>query len=173
MSIPLRSKAEKMFNYEEEMKELLKYGLIVDMASSQSLNRAGYGLYEKKEYAEAARFFREAAYVDISNVYAHYNLACSLSLLKDGLSKKFGRRKDLLGNGEAEALVKTYKLYNDIFEFEYGPVNENHAEVMIYDELYDHLTLAVLQSEVYISKSQKDEDLKFVQKQQRFFLGGS
>jgi hypothetical protein len=160
-----RMREEQLALLEESMRQ---YGLTADIKDSQSLNSAGYGLYEKKKYAEAVRFFREAAYTDITNVYAHYNLACSLSLLKDDLSKKFGRRKDLLGNGEAEALVKTYKLYNDIFEFEYGPVNENHAEVMIYDELYDHLTLAVLQSEVYISKSQEDEDLKFVQKQQRF-----
>jgi hypothetical protein len=46
---------------------MVQYGLEVDMGNSRSLNSAGYGLYEKKNYAGAVRFFREAAYVDISN----------------------------------------------------------------------------------------------------------
>jgi tetratricopeptide (TPR) repeat protein len=85
---------ERMRSEQLELLEasVTRYGLTVDMKNSQSLNSAGYALYERKDYAGAIQFFREAAYVDISNVYTHYNLACSLSLLRDSNGRIPGRR---------------------------------------------------------------------------------
>jgi hypothetical protein len=59
-----RIRDEQMPLLEESIQE---NGLSVDIKNSQPLNRAGYGLYEKKAYAEAVRFFREAAYIDPEN----------------------------------------------------------------------------------------------------------
>jgi tetratricopeptide (TPR) repeat protein len=68
---------------------ILKYKLEVDASDSRSLNNAGYNLYEKKDYIGAVRFFREAVYVDPANVYAHYNLACCLSLTNPSIDSGY------------------------------------------------------------------------------------
>jgi hypothetical protein len=162
-----------IYRYErmrEEQLDLLvasvtQYGLTVDMTSSQSLNSAGYGLYEKKDYAGAARFFREAAYVDINNVYAHYNLACSLSLLRDSIWADPEARMDYFNayyNYDYFTSDK-YNIYPVPTSFYNTPGDE-----LCRDEIYDHLTLAFLRDRTYIKKSMIDKDLRGIHNHLRF-----
>jgi hypothetical protein len=143
-----------------------QYGLRVDMADSQSLNRAGYGLYEKKDYAGAVRFFREAAYINPANVYPHYNLACSLSLLRDSI----------WADPEAE-MGYFNAFYNyDYFLYEYNlypaPASSYNTpgDELCRDEIYDHVTLTFLQDMSYLTKAPLDKDLSSIHNQLRFKL---
>jgi hypothetical protein len=53
---------------------------IID-AQSMQLNRDGYTAYSKKDYETAVSKFEAAIKKDYANCFAHYNLACTLSLL--------------------------------------------------------------------------------------------
>ncbi len=137
-------------NRNEQLVLLDKYievkGITVNRRSSESLNSAGFAAYEKKEYVDAVRFFREAMFYNATNRYAHYNLACCLSLL-------------LSQNGDNENAIKTYNLY---------PSNSASVQTMLYDELYDNLAATFELSETHIEKSQTDSDLLFIRNQERF-----
>jgi hypothetical protein len=175
-NIPIKETPEYhsfIYRYERMREEQLplleanigEYGLTVDMKNSQSLNSAGYGLYEKKDYAGAARFFREAAYVDISNVYAHYNLACSLSLLRDSIW------------ADPSAEMDYFNAYYNYDFFSQDKYNLYPSPISLYnipgdelcrDEIYDHLTLAFLQNRTYIETSLIDKDLRGIHNHLRF-----
>ena len=49
---------------------------------ANQLNTAGYRCYKEKKYAEAASLFGAAAAADDDLALAHYNLACTLALLR-------------------------------------------------------------------------------------------
>lgn len=148
------------------LKEYIKNnGISVDITNSESLNREGYKIYGKRDYIGAIRFFREAAYLDPTNVYPHYNLACCLSLLKSQLSKEYGKVTGTNSYNENNDLIKKYKLY---FDDKNGISNESFPRTMLYDELYDNLTLTFLLSKEHIQKSQNDSDLIFIRNQERF-----
>jgi tetratricopeptide (TPR) repeat protein len=49
--------------------------------SSKQLNNQGYELYKGKKYSEALKYFDYSIKKDNSNYLAHYNYACTLSLL--------------------------------------------------------------------------------------------
>lgn len=49
---------------------------------SIELNTLGYRAYQSGDLTEAARLFREAVEADDDNALAHYNLACTLALLR-------------------------------------------------------------------------------------------
>jgi len=51
---------------------------------SLELNRRGFALYEKRDFAGAAGLFTRALAVDGGNVFARYNLACVLALAWGG-----------------------------------------------------------------------------------------
>jgi hypothetical protein len=96
-------------------------------------------------------------------VYAHYNLACTLSLIKESLRKRIEKDEWKHLDSEEWLLINEYKLYMKGFF-----ANETYAVVMLGDEIYDHLTLTFLQNKDYIEKSRNDFDLQFIQKQTRF-----
>ncbi len=50
--------------------------------TSGDLNNAGFRLYQAKKYPEALEFFNKAIEADGRNSMAHYNLACTLGLLR-------------------------------------------------------------------------------------------
>lgn len=50
--------------------------------SAKVLNTKGYRLHKQKEYAQAARKFRSAIDANPRYAVAHYNLACTLALLR-------------------------------------------------------------------------------------------
>lgn len=50
---------------------------------SRSLNSAGMALYRKGDLASATESFRKAIDADSSNYLAHYNLACTLCLIRE------------------------------------------------------------------------------------------
>jgi hypothetical protein len=137
------------------------------MANSQSLNSAGYGLYEKKEYAEAVRFFREAAYVDPANAYPHYNLACTLSLIRDSIwADPAGQmRYDNIYNKDYYADV--YQLYEPESNYNYYAHQPRNDE-LCRNELFEHLTLSCLQNRNYLKKAPVDPDLAGVRNTLRF-----
>lgn len=56
-------------------------------AESAALNAQGMDFYDTGDYARAADFFRRAAAVDENNYLAHYNLACTLTLMEDNLKE--------------------------------------------------------------------------------------
>jgi hypothetical protein len=139
--------------------------LNVDMTSSQSLNSAGYGLYERKDYANAIRFFREAAYVDPSNVYPHYNLACSLSLIRDSIwadPKKEMSYDTIVWDKDYYA--DTYQLY----EPEYTYYDQPKSDEVCRQEIFDHLALACLLDRQYLTKAPADRDLAGLHNTLRF-----
>jgi hypothetical protein len=173
--IPIKETPEYhsfIYRYErmrEEQLDLLvasvtQYGLTVDMTSSQSLNSAGYGLYEKKDYAGAVRFFREAAYVDINNVYAHYNLACSLSLLRDSIWADPEARMDYHHNFNADYYAVKYRLYEPDDNYFCQADNDEICR----NEIFEHLALACLQDRQYLAKAPADPDLVGVSNTLRF-----
>jgi hypothetical protein len=143
---------------------MAQYGLQVDKANSQSLNRAGYALYEKKDYAGAVRFFREAAYVDPSNVYAHYNLACSLSLIRDSIWADPENNMDYHHPFHNDYYVEQYAIY----ESTEGYFETFDNDEICRNEIFDHLTLTLLQNKEYIEKASHDQDLAGVQQFVRF-----
>ncbi len=51
---------------------------------SMEANRLGFLAYQKKDYAKAIGHFNEAIAIDQTNMFAHFNLACSLSLANGG-----------------------------------------------------------------------------------------
>ncbi len=118
----------------------------VNTTNSDALNSAGFDVYEKKDYVNAIRFFREAAYLNSDYTFPHYNLACCLSLL---LAQS---------NGNNEAIAR-YNLY---------PSNAASQEQMMEDELYDNLGITFHLSKEHIEKSQSDSDLAFIRSQERF-----
>jgi hypothetical protein len=142
-----------------------QYGLAVDTASSQSLNRAGYGLYVRKDYANAVRFFREAAYVDPNNVYPHYNLACSLSLLRDSIwadPEKEMRYDTIIWDKDYYA--DTYQLYEPDGMYYDQPKSDEICR----QEIFDHLALACLLDRRYPEKAPADRDLAGLRDTLRF-----
>jgi hypothetical protein len=139
----------------------IKNNIAVDIQNSESLNSAGFGLYERKEYAEAIRFFREAAYLDPTNVYAHYNLACTLSLLRDSIWADPESDINYFEYVYAELYRGKYNLYN---KDRYASMHDEICR----DEIYDHLTLAILQSERYLEKAPADSDLNGIHNHLRF-----
>jgi tetratricopeptide (TPR) repeat protein len=50
--------------------------------SARELNTEGYRLYQQKRYAEAMELFRKATEADSKYALAHYNLACTLAILR-------------------------------------------------------------------------------------------
>jgi hypothetical protein len=143
---------------------IAQYGLSVDMKDSQSLNSAGYGLYERKDYANAIRFFREAAYVDPSNVYPHYNLACSLSLIRDSIWADPEAEMDYHHDRNQDYYAIKYHLYEP---------DDNYYEQIDNDqicrnEIFEHLTLACLLERQYLTKAPTDRDLAGVHNTLRF-----
>jgi hypothetical protein len=138
--------------------------LNVDMTSSQSLNSAGYGLYERKDYANAIRFFREAAYVDPSNVYPHYNLACSLSLIRDSIWADPGAEMDYHHNRNYDYYATRYRLYEPDDNY-YDHVDNDE---ICRNEIFEHLTLACLLDKQYLAKAPTDRDLAGLHNTLRF-----
>jgi tetratricopeptide (TPR) repeat protein len=67
---------------------LKKYGLFKPDMTAQDYNAAGFRVYQKKNYREAAALFDEAIQLDGKHVLAHYNYACTLSLLFGREGKK-------------------------------------------------------------------------------------
>ena len=49
--------------------------------SSMRFNREGYAAYTRKDYATAVALFAKAIQADESNCFAHFNQACTLSLM--------------------------------------------------------------------------------------------
>ena len=62
---------------------LKKHDLYKEDMNARDLNNAGFELYKQKLYSEAIIVFRCALEEDEDHLYANYNLACTLSLLKD------------------------------------------------------------------------------------------
>jgi hypothetical protein len=143
---------------------MVQYGLTVDMENSQSLNSAGYGLYEKKDYAGAVRFFREAAYVDISNVYAHYNLACSLSLLRDSIWADPKKEMSYDMGIFTDHYAAVYQLYEPDDTYYDQPKSDEICR----QEIFDHLALACLLDGRYLEKAFADQDLAGLRNTLRF-----
>jgi hypothetical protein len=141
-----------------------QYGLKVDMANSQSLNSAGYGLYEKKDYAGAARFFREAAYADPSNVYPHYNLACTLSLIRDSIWADPDANMDYHHDYNEDYYATKYNLYEPDGNYYHQADNDELCR----NEIFDHLTIACLLDRQYLAKAPTDRDLVGIQSSLRF-----
>jgi hypothetical protein len=161
-----------IYRYErirDEQMELLEesvtqYGLKVDMANSQSLNSAGYGLYEKKDYAGAVRFFREAAYADPSNVYPHYNLACTLSLIRDSIWADPDANMDYHHDYNEDYYATKYSLYEPDDNY-FGQADNDE---ICRNEIFEHLTLACLLDQKYPGKASDDQDLAGIQSTLRF-----
>ena len=53
-----------------------------DRESARALNANGYQLYKQKKYGEALDFFKKSVEADITYGQAHYNLACTLGVLR-------------------------------------------------------------------------------------------
>jgi hypothetical protein len=140
------------------------HGLRVDMENSQSLNRAGYGLYEKQDYAGAVRFFREAAYVDITNVYANYNLACTLSLIRDSIWADPKARMDYHHDFNGDYYAVKYNLYEPDDNYFQHVDNDEICR----NEIFEHLTLACLLDKQYLVKAPTDRDLAGIHDTLRF-----
>jgi hypothetical protein len=141
-----------------------KHGLNVDIANSQSLNSAGYGLYEKKDYAEAVRFFREAAYVYPANVYAHYNLACTLSLLRDSIWADPAAQMSYFHDSNRDYYATKYRLYEPDDNY----FNQADNDELCRNEIFEHLTLACLLDRQYLEKAPIDRDLAGLHNTLRF-----
>ena len=60
---------------------LKEYGLFKPDMSAQDYNVAGFLIYQKKNYEDASTVFYEAIEKDDNHVLAHYNYACTLSLM--------------------------------------------------------------------------------------------
>jgi hypothetical protein len=134
------------------------------MADSQSLNRAGYGLYEKKDYAGAVRFFREAAYIDPAYVYPHYNLACSLSLLRDSIWADPAAQMDYHHNFNLDYYAARYQLYEPDDNY----FSQIDNDEICRNEIFEHLTLACLLDRQYLTKAPADQDLAGLHNTLRF-----
>ena len=55
---------------------------IADRAESKSLNAKGYGLYKEGQFDEALKMFRLSVKVDPTYGQAHYNIACTLGVIR-------------------------------------------------------------------------------------------
>jgi TPR repeat protein len=129
-----------------------------------TLNSAGYGLYEKKEYADAVRFFREAAYKDITNVYAHYNLACTLSLIRDSIWADPAAEMDYHHNFNRDYYAAKYQLYEPDDNY----FDQTDNDEICRNEIFEHLTLACLQDRQHLEKAPVDQDLAGIHPTLRF-----
>jgi hypothetical protein len=173
--IPIKETPEYhsfIYRYErmrDEQLDLLEasikqYGLQADKTSSQPLNRAGYGLYERKDYANAVRFFREAAYIDPSNVYPHYNLACTLSLIRDSIWADPKNEMDYHHDRHTDYYGIEYKLYETQDNY-YDQIDNDQ---ICRNEIFEHLTLACLLDREYLAKASADRDLAGIHNTLRF-----
>jgi hypothetical protein len=78
--------AKKEADKEARIQNLIaEYGRITAGmdSGSRALNDAGYREYERGRYWEAAKLFSASIVFDAANILPHYNLACTLALLRE------------------------------------------------------------------------------------------
>ncbi len=61
---------------------ILKRKPVLAKNQAIALNTKGFRLYKRRKYAEAARYFRKAVQLDARYALAHWNLACTLGVLR-------------------------------------------------------------------------------------------
>jgi hypothetical protein len=141
-----------------------QYAFSVDLKNSRSLNSAGYGLYERQDYANAVRFFREAAYIDPSYVYPHYNLACTLSIIRDSIWADPEAGMDYHHDFNGDYYAVKYSLYEPDDNY----FDQADNDEICRNEIFDHLALACLLDKQYPEKAPADRDLAGVHNTLRF-----
>lgn len=80
---------------------------------ASALNTKGFRLYKKKQYAKAMKYFEQATKADPAYALAHWNLACTLGVLrknKRNICRFRATQQRLLRHlGKAIKLAPTYK----------------------------------------------------------------
>jgi hypothetical protein len=106
---------------------------------SMEQNRQGYAAYEKKDYPRAILLFEKALVLDDTNMFARFNLACTLSLLygQSGLNGMPYPSKEKLDEAIYQHLVKAadqdgHWIYKAFTDSDLDAVRDNLLAFTIY-----------------------------------------
>ena len=81
--------------------------------ASMEQNRLGFAAYQKRNWEEAIRLFRRAIELDKTNMFAHFNLACTLSLAYGNDPKTAAEIVKHLEAASRQDVHWTYKAFLD------------------------------------------------------------
>lgn len=155
----------------EELSE--KHGLKYEEINAETLNSAGYELYEKEQYPNAIALFRYAVLDDPEYSYAHYNLACSAALAIEDILEIFegeGSFNSVIQQMELTDIKEPYSRENllDLYKNSMSITDYFDLPYYLLDEVFNQLAVSFFLNSDYIAKSQTDPDLKIIQSMERF-----